>query len=626
MTPFQKATKKTLELMAPPTKLTVSEWADKYRMLSPESSAEPGPWDTSRAPYQKGMMDAFSDEEVDEIVFMTSSQVGKNEIMNNMLGYSIHLDPAPTLFMSPTETMAKSNSKDRITPMIRDTEELSELVIDVQGKDVSNAILHKSFPKGHLTFIGANSPSNLAMRPIKNLFEDEADRYPASAGKEGDPIKLAEKRTANFWNKKKIKASTPGNEDTSRIEPDYLRSNQQHYHVPCPSCKKKQQLKWSQVDWEKIEGETGMERHNPANAWINCQYCGYHMTDNDLMGMLEGGEWVAVYPERKIQGFHLNELYSPWVSLEQTIIPHLEASYSRDRELRKVWVNTSLGETFKENGESIKKDGLEGRAEDYGEDVDIPEGSVILTAAIDVQDDRLEMEVVGWNRHKENWGIEYNVIQGDPAHDQVWNEAFEWVRTPRFMASGLERIVSACAVDSGGHHTQEVYKFCKRHERHRFFAIKGKGGQGEPFIRTPTINNNVKCKLYTLGVDQEKSNLLLSNLKLETPGPNYSHFPKGRGYTEEWYKMLTSEERKIKFIKGEKYYYWALKKGHRRNEALDIRVYNKAALEIANVRWKLAETKLEALQKAMEIKETPIVLPQTIARPRRIRKSFTKNY
>ena len=608
MTPFQKATTKTLLSMAPPTRLTVSEWADKYRVLSLESSAEPGPWDTSRAPYQKGMMDAFSDPQTEEIVIMSSSQIGKNEIMNNMLGYSMHKDPCPMLFISPTDIIAGTISRDRIAPMIRDTPVLQNLFSDPFKRSGDNAVLHKSFPGGHLTLAGANSPANLSSRPIRILCLDEKDRYPASAGDEGDPGSLAKKRTVTYWNRKIVNVSTPDNEDTSRIEPDFKRSNQQHYDVPCPECKKKQPLTWKQVKWDKLEGVEGIEKHLLDTVRIECQFCQFHMKDEHLMEMLEGGYWKAKYPDRKVAGFHINELYSPWVKLEETVRLFLEATYARDRELLKVWTNTSLGETFKESGESAEKEGLEGRIEDYGEGVDIPDKALLLTAAIDVQDDRLEMEIVGWAKDGENWGIEYNVIQGDTAQnegtDTIWDQAFDWVREPRLRASGVEMIVAVCCVDSGGHRTDEVYKFCKKHQRQRFWAIKGAGGQGIPFIKEPTINNIRKCKLYTLGVDNEKTALLLSNLKLDKPGPNYSHFPMGKGYSTEdeagqncYFRQLVSEERKVKFKSGVKSYYWIKKKGHRRNEALDLRVYNKAARHIAQPMWGLLKRNMEKREK-----------------------------
>ena len=349
MTSFEQAVSSSLSVLKPPTELTVSEWADKYRFLSPESSAEPGPWDTSRVPYQKAMMDAYSDPEVQEIVFMTSSQIGKNEILNNMIGYSIHKDPAPMLFILPKDQTAIDISTVRLAPMIRDTPVLSALMHNSRARDGENAILRKSFPGGQITLAGANSPANLASKPIKDLFMDEVDRFPMSAGKEGAPTKLAIKRTTTFWNKKIVWTSTPGDEGTSQIEPAYKRSNQQHYYVPCAKCNKKQILEWEHVKWDKdpLKDPSDPSRHLTETARIECISCQYHMIDIDLMEMLEGGKWRAHNPDSKVKGFHINELYSPWVSVQETVEAFLEAKHARDRELMKVFTNTSLGQSFK---------------------------------------------------------------------------------------------------------------------------------------------------------------------------------------------------------------------------------------------------------------------------------------
>ena len=202
---IQEQMKKRLK---PPPKLTISEWADEYRKLSPESSAEPGSWNTSRAEYQRGIMDALSDPYIETVVVMSSAQVGKTEILNNAVGYFISQDPSPMLVVQPTLDMAQTWSKDRLAPMLRDTPILSGLVKDPRSRDSGNTTLHKVFPGGHVTACGANSPSSLASRPVRNVFCDEVDRYPVSAGTEGDPVSLAKKRSATFWNRKIDRKST----------------------------------------------------------------------------------------------------------------------------------------------------------------------------------------------------------------------------------------------------------------------------------------------------------------------------------------------------------------------------------------------------------------------------------
>lgn len=233
--------------LLPAPRLKVSDWADCYRRLSGESSAETGSWRTSTAPYQKAIMDSVSDPRVEMIVVMSSAQVGKTEIINNIVGYYIQQDPAPMLVVQPTEKMAESWSMDRLSPMIRDTETLRELVKDPRSRESGNKILYKRFPGGHITIAGSNSPSSLASRPVRIVLCDEVDRYPPSAGSEGDPVNLAKKRATTFWNRKIILTSTPTIKDFSRIELAYSQSDQRRYYVPCNACGEYQTLKWSQV-------------------------------------------------------------------------------------------------------------------------------------------------------------------------------------------------------------------------------------------------------------------------------------------------------------------------------------------------------------------------------------------
>ena len=593
MTQFEEAIADTMKVMAPPEIMTVSEWADKYRIIS-QGNAEPGPWDTTRAPYQKGIMDAFTDPEVENLVIMKSSQVGGTDMILNMIGYCVHKDPAPILTIQPTDTIAKAFSTDRLDPMIRDCAPLEGKVAEVKSRDKSKSLLHKAFPGGQITMAGANSPASLASRPIKNLFLDEVDRYPPSAGDEGDPVELAEKRTVTYWNSKTVLNSTPDNEETSRIEPAYQESNQQVYDVPCPECHKMQPLEWAYMKWNTDDEG----KHDLETVHVECRYCQVWIVDEDKTEMLEAGVWRAQNPESKIAGFFINEMYSPWVTWRDMVERFLAAKHSRSRERLKVFFNTSLGQTWKEKSSTVNDDGLKDRAEDYGKDekgnrVDIPEGVLVLTAAIDVQDDRLEMECVGWGDGKESWGIDYNVIYGDPEKDEVWSECLAWLKVPRKRLSGLIMAIRSVCVDSGGHHTQKVYKVCKANERIGFKAIKGEGGEGKPFLKRPTKNNTPKCRLYNLGVDEAKSNLYY-NLKHEEAGPNYCHFPTGRGYDADWFKQLTSEQKLVKWVKGDKSYYWRMKKGHNKNEALDIRVYNMAAIELFNPNFDLFRKDIEA--------------------------------
>lgn len=555
---FQKVAQK----VAPPPKLTVSEWADTHRKLSSESSAEPGQWNTDRAPYQKEMMDAVNDPAVETIVVMASSQVGKSEIINNTIGYFIDYDPSPMMLVQPTIDLAQAYSKDRIAPMLRDTPALKNKVKDVKSRDSENTQLHKKFPGGHITLSGANSPASLASRPIRVVLLDEVDRYPASAGTEGDPVSLVSKRTQTFWNRKRIMTSTPTEKGTSRIEVAYEDSTKEKWCLPCPSCGEYQPLTWGQLHFESVTHI--------------CKECG---TMHDEYDWKAGkGKWIAENPERKkVRGFHLNALSSPWKRWDDIIEEFREAKKGGS-EMLKTFVNTILGESWEEEGEQVSQDSLMERCESY--QTDVPRGALVLTAGVDVQDNRLEVEVVGWGRGHESWGIDYQVFFGDPGQMALWKQLDDYLGSTFTHEEGHQMRISAACVDSGGHYTSEVYRYCKKRELNRIFAIKGKGGDGIPFVGSFTRNNRERCALFTLGVDEGKTKLM-SRLQLDEVGPGYCHFPKKQCYDEQYFRGLTSEKRVLRYRKGKPYYEWKKESGAR-NEPLDVRNYATAALEIMN--------------------------------------------
>ena len=545
--------------------LTVSQWADQNRRLSPEASSEPGRWVTDRAPYQRGMMDAVNEPGVSEVVYMTSSQIGKTEILNNIIGYYSHQDPSPMLLIQPTLDMAETWSKDRLAPMIRDTDALTELFGDPRSRDSNNTLLHKKFPGGHITMAGANSPSSLASRPIRIVLLDEEDRYPHSAGTEGDPGSLAQKRTTTFWNRLLVTASTPTIEDESKIESRYQQSDQRKFYVPCPECDAFQVLSWQLVKFEKGKPET---------THYECEHCKARLKESDKMWMLSHGEWRAEAAFNGIVGFHISELYSPWVKWAEMVESFFKAK--RLPETLKVWVNTSLGETWKDKTEGVDPSGLLGRKENWGRVA--PEGVIVITAGVDVQDDRLEAEVIGWGVGQESWSLQYHVLHGDPAQSKVW-EDLDNVLTQTVKTSDGRILPVACAcVDSGGHQTQRVYEYCKKREYQRIYAIKGASQIGKPLVSKFSKANKLRVKLFTIGTDTAKQ-MIYARLKIHQPGPGYCHFP--ADYPEEYFKQLTAERIQTKFVNGHPSRIWVMPKG-RRNEALDCRVYGMAALHILN--------------------------------------------
>ena len=572
--------------VSPPPVLTVSQWADRYRRLSPESAAEPGQWNTDRAPYQREIMDSVNDPLVEHIVIMSSAQVGKTELILNIVGYYIDYDPAPMLIVQPTlKPMAEDFSKDRLAPMIRDTPTLAGKVHDVKSRASGNTILHKTFPGGHVTIAGANSASSLASRPVRIVLMDETDRYPASAGTEGNPIKLAEKRTTAFWNKKKIKVSTPTIKGSSQIEKEYQSGTMEEWCVPCPCCGKYQPYEWGRVHFSDVTME--------------CKYCGEHISEFDWK---QGeGKWIAAHPERRRKrSFHLNELASPWTHWDSIIAEWKEAQKeykeNGDVEKLKTFINTVLGETWEPRGKGADDDSLLARRERY--EAEIPEGVLLLTASVDVQDDRFEIEVCGWGRGFESWGVKYEKLYGDLDKEETWDRLEAWLDREFYFASGSSLLIALTCIDTGGHKTTECYKFLKRMEKKgkRIYGIKGFGreSQGIPLIHKLSTNNEYKVKVFILGVDSGKE-IVVSRLSTVDEGPGYCHFPinADRGYSETVIKGLNSEQRVTEVKDGRAIVKWKKKSGTR-NEPLDLRVYNTAAVEILRPDWDILEKKVKA--------------------------------
>lgn len=552
------------ETMKPPPDLTVSEWADSFRFLPSETSAEPGRWRTDRAPYQEEIMNAVTDPRYEDVIIMSSAQVGKSEILLNVMGYFIDLDPCPIMLVQPTKDKAKDFSKERIAPMIRDCPTLKNKVKSVKSRDGGNTMLNKSFPGGNLACVGANAPADLCARPVRIVLMDEVDRFPLSAGTEGDPVDLGEKRTTTFHNRKIVKVSTPTIKGVSRIEKEYEGGTKEKYHLPCPNCKELQPLSWRQIDFETVSHR--------------CAYCGF--LADEYKWKKQRGEWVAETPDAPKRSFHLNELLSPWRKWQEIINAFKEAKRKGTENL-KVWVNTSLGETWEEEGETANASELLARCEDYG--AEVPDEVKILTAAVDVQGDRFEIEVIGWGKDRESWGIEYNVIHGDLNQERIWNELDGYLLKTFRKANGRRFGIACTCIDTGGLNTQEVYKFIREREMRRVYGVKGlnesASAQYMPLIVRYSRSKLDKTLFFTIGTYEGKAKVMAA-LNTKEKGANYCHFPIGRGYDSRYFDGLTAEKMEQRFERGKLFHKWV--KIRSRNEPFDIRVYNMAALEILN--------------------------------------------
>ena len=454
------------------------------------------------------------------------------------------------------------------------------VLVDTKSRYSGNTILKKNFPGGHVTIIGANSPASLASRPIKVLLCDEVDRYPASAGTEGDPLLLAQKRQTTFWDKKTVIVSTPTIKGSSRIETEFQETTREEWNVPCPKCGHYQPLRWANIVFDRHDLKKGV-RHK-------CERCGCESSEYAWKAQEIKGHFVAENPGAAARGFHLNTLASTFCGWQEVVEKFLLAKEMLDQgdpEKMKTWVNTELGETWEEPGERLEDTELVNRREVY--DAQVPEDVLVLTAGVDVQDDRFEVEVVGWGVGKESWGIRYQKIYGDMLKEQVWRDLDAFLTATFSKKDGTQLPILCTCIDSGGHHTDQVYRFTKERYERRIFAIKGKGGQEVPYIRNPSTNNRVKTPLFVLGVDAGKA-LVYQRLKHEPPerkGPNYCHFPLNEeaGYDEQYFRGLTSEKAVVRFRKGRSVTVWEIKDAsYKRNEPLDLRNYATAALEIAN--------------------------------------------
>lgn len=613
---------KTLE---PPPDLTISQWADRYRRLSGEAASKGGVWDTDAAPYQREIMNAISDTSIRKVVVMSAAQIGKTDaFLLNTLGYYIHYDPCPILLMQPTLSMAETFSKDRLMPMVRDTPVLRSRISD-KARTSGNTIFKKSFPGGRITMTGANSPTELRSRPIRILLADEIDGYPATAGVDGDPLVLGSKRLTTFWNRKEVYVSTPTVKGISRIAVEYENSTQEEWNVPCPSCGEYQPLTWGQIQFDRdASGEVIQVSHV-------CKCCGVISSEYEWKAQFIRGKYIAKYPHRKVRGFHLNSFASTltpegWKKIVKDFLVADEERKKGNIELFKAWTNTELGETWEEEGQTIEDSTLLKRRQKYN--CEVPEDVIVLTAGIDTQDNRFEIEVVGWGIGFESWGIQYKKIYGDPKLPEVWNKLDEFLLQTFEKKDGTKMKIRCACMDSGGHFPNEVYTFCKARYVRGIFAIKGKGGADVPYIPRPTKNNRVKAWLFSLGVDTGKS-LLLQRLLVDEEGAGYCHFPRDekeysdRGYDEEYFKGLTAEKMVLHYKKGRPMFEWELKQKGMRNEPLDCRNYAQAAAVISGATLKEKKPRKRSGPTAEKTQET--AENQAAGQPRKKRKRVQRS-
>ena len=572
---------------------TVSQWADSHRMLGSKSSAEPGKFRTERVPYAREPMDSLSVTDPTEVVvLMWGAQTSKTETGNNWIGYVVHHAPGPMMAVQPTVDMAKRLSKQRLADMIDQTPALRERVAESRSRDSGNTLLSKEFPGGVLVLAGANSASGLRSMPARYLFLDEVDAYPLDVDDEGDPVSLAIKRTTTFGRRRKVLiTSTPTVRGSSRVERAFAVSDQRRYFVACPHCGHEQWL-----CWRGYSDDPGDARANEYRlVWLDpgktaagykCggEDCGAIIEEHHKTRMLLGGQWRPTAPgDGKTRGYHLSSLYSPlgWKSWVE-VLSEFEAVASDPAQL-KVFVNTVLAETWEENySAKLDADSLRSRVEGFTQ-YQAPAGVLVVTAGIDVQHDRLEIQHVGWGVGEEAWVLGYAVISGDPSDPDTWEQALEAIDTPIAHPSGAELQAVAVAVDEGdGTMTNEVRAFSRANKSRHVLSIKGMPGSRPPIGKPTAVDINIRgdkvprgAAMYPVGVDGVKSTLYARMKRIERTGPGAFHFC--ADLPPDYFAQLTAEKQAVKMVNGFAKRYWK-KEDQARNEALDTLVYAYAAL------------------------------------------------
>jgi phage terminase large subunit GpA-like protein len=587
-----------------PIVLRASDWADRYRRVA--KGPEKGPWRTSRTPYLLEPLNAMDPENpVQKVVMMFATQLGKSEVLYNSIFKRIHLSPMDMMMVQPTLQDAKDHSSQRFTASVRLMPWVAERIAETRSRDETNTLLTKEIADGSATlfFAGANSARSLASKPLGFAACDEIDGYPLDVDGEGDPLGLIWERMSNFPNRKMLLCSTPTTKGFSRVESEYLASDRRRYWVPCPHCSEAQVLTWGAdvaygVKWAK----TAAGEPRPETATYICRHCGASILEHHKTDMLANGAWQSDLPGAQrglVAGFHLSKLYSPlgwksWAMLVEDWTKAREAAANGDVTRLKTFINTSLAETWEEQGDKANEHDLQKRAAATLGQVEW--GMFVCTMGIDVQGDRLEAYLWAWGRGMERQLVDRRVIYGDPARPESeegspWAALTEYRNTPVLHVSGEPAPILAAFCDSGGHHTQAVYVYARAHQHEHVHACKGSSIPGRSVLGKPTDQDvnwrgqKIKggVKLWQIGTDTAKAEIY-GRLRVTEPGPGFVHLSKQM--PAEVFEQLTSERLVTRYIKGRARLEWVKPPG-KRNEALDCAVYALAAAHFLGVeRWR----------------------------------------
>jgi phage terminase large subunit GpA-like protein len=592
--------RRSARLLRPPPKLAPSVWAEKNVRI-PVGNAIPGPIRFDNAPYQREPLDMIADPTCSRITLMWGAQVGKTMLALCAQGYRIAQDPSSQIMMQPSQGDLLTWLETKFNPTVDANPTLQDLIATPRAREGVNNQRMKSYPGGFIMFSWSGSPKTTRGRSAPFVVCDETDGYDRTA--EGHPVSLLWQRAATFGDARKLmEISTPTLKGASWIESAFEAGDRRRFHLACPHCEERQPLQWSNVKWDKAEdGE-----HLPETAGYACAACGVIWGDGERIAAIRGGVWRAERPWRGHASYHLSELYSCFRPLRDIVQSFLDKTAANDLQ---TFINVSLAETWEERGAQVDAAGLMARVETFA--APVPQGAAVLTAGIDMQTDRLEVEIVGWGLGEESWSIAYHVLWGDPLSPDVWEALDDLLAQTWAHESGAHlSIVSAC-LDTGGNggYPQAAYEYARGKAGRRLFAIKGAGGWGKPIVSAPSRKKSGRrgrgVDLFMVGVDEGKL-IVQTRLGIEAPGPGHMHFPTDRD--PEWFAQMTAEKLMRRYIKG-----FPLREWHKtrpRNEALDCRVYAYAALKILNVNIAHAVKRLAPADIASHVAPGPApVLP-----------------
>ena len=556
-----------LQFLRPPEQLTVSEWAEKYRMLDSKSSAMQGPWSNDVTPYLVGVMDEFNNYETEKIIFVKPTQIGGTEALQNMIGYIVMQNPSPTMIVYPTETLAKSVSENRLQPMLKATPEIAKKF------DENSSLLELQFDSMYISLTGSNSASGLASKPIRFLMMDEVDKYPGASSKEADPIKLATERTKTFHNKKIYITSTPTLKTGHIWKEKEAADIEKHYFVPCPHCGEYIEFRFQNIRFPDDEGMSVADRAEFAT--YVCQECGCLINDNDKHNMLKLGEWRTVRHNTKYVrnvAFWINTLYSPFVRWSDIAKEFLVSK--DDPENLQNFVNSWLAEPWEDTKLKTSAELVLERQTELPAYV-VPQWTKLLTAGVDVQENSLYWSIRAWGDYLTSQNIAHGQALSFDEIDRIMNMQY-------LTEDGDPTIVNLCLVDSGDQ-TDMVYDFCALHSDYTL-PVKGSSHAQLSHYKLSTVNKT-DSKAYGMQlvlVDGDRYKDMIAG-RMRRPNGKGSWMVYA-GCDMEYATQVTAEHKVNVKTPGGTKQVWKPKNSHADNHYLDAEVYALAAADVMGVR------------------------------------------